>query len=56
MTTDQAVRYAHIRPLPRCRTCRAPATEAVYTGRNDLVGVYCRRHAAAALRRFKGGA
>jgi hypothetical protein len=54
MSVDQAVRFAHIRPLPRCHTCNAAATDAVYTGRNDLVGVYCKRHAQAALRRFKG--
>ena len=51
--TDQAVAMAHLRPLDRCRTCGAAATEALYTGRNDLVGVYCHRHGKAALKAWK---
>ncbi len=41
---------AHLRPLPRCRVCGRPATEALYTTRNDLIAEYCTRHAQKALR------
>ena len=44
---------AHLRPLPRCRVCERPAVEALYNGRNDYMGVYCHRHARAALKRYK---
>lgn len=56
MTDTQATVMAHLRSLPRCRTCGGPAAEALYTGRNDLVAVYCSRHAKAALKAFKAGA
>jgi hypothetical protein len=52
---DQAVQYAHLRPLQRCRICHAPASEAVYTGLNELVAVYCSRHAQKGLAAFKEG-
>lgn len=55
MSVDQAVRFAHLRDLPCCHTCGAAATKAVYTGRNDLFGVYCSRHAQKALKQFKEG-
>lgn len=45
---------AHLRDLPRCR-CGRPATEALYTGLNDLYAVYCGRHSLRALERFKKG-
>lgn len=49
---DQAYARAHLRPLPRCRECGKPATEQLYSGVNAPLGVYCSRHARAALRRF----
>lgn len=52
--SGQIVQMAHLRPLPRCRECGAPATEELRNGINDLVSVHCTRHAAAALKRFKG--
>ena len=54
--TTQATQMAHLRSLPRCRTCNAPAAEALYTGLNGLVAVYCARHAKAALKAYKTGA
>jgi hypothetical protein len=50
---DQATRFAHLRPLARCRTCGKPATEELYTGLNAQVGCYCTAHAKAALKKFK---
>lgn len=44
---------AHLRPLPRCRTCRSPASEMLYNGVNAPLGEYCTRHAKAALRDFQ---
>lgn len=52
--SGQIVAMAHLRPLPRCRECGAAATEELRNGINDLVAVYCTRHAPRALRRFKG--
>lgn len=52
---DAAREMAHLRSLLRCRTCGAPASEQLFTGRNDPVAVFCSRHAAGALRRFKEG-
>jgi hypothetical protein len=52
---NQATEMAHLRRLNRCRTCGAAATEALYTGLNDLVGVYCTRHAKGALAKWKAG-
>jgi hypothetical protein len=49
---NQAQQMAHLRPLPRCH-CGKPATEAVYTGLNDLYGVYCLRHAKQALADYR---
>lgn len=42
---------AHLRELPRCDSpgCGKPATEALYTFRNDRHGNYCARHAKGAL-------
>lgn len=51
---SQAQQMAHLRDLPRCR-CGRPATEALYTGLNDLYAVYCGRHSIGALERFKKG-
>ena len=51
---DQATSMAHLRPLPRC-SCGRPATEQLYNGLNAPAGVYCDRHAKAALKRFKEG-
>lgn len=50
--SGQARDMAHLRPLPRCR-CGAAATEALYTGLNDLVSYHCSGHARAALKTFK---
>ena len=53
---DQARVRAHLRPLPRCGVCGKPATEQLYNGVNAPSGVYCSRHAQAALLKFKGAA
>lgn len=53
---DQATRFAHLLPLGRCHTCFKPATEMLRNGLNAEIGVYCDRHAKAALDRFKKGA
>lgn len=52
---DQATRFAHLLPLGRCRTCFHPATEMLRSGLNAEIGLYCSRHAQAALKRFKEG-
>lgn len=44
---------AHLRDLPPCYTCGRPASEQLYNGVNAPSGVYCARHAAAALRAFQ---
>lgn len=43
---------AHLRGLPRCVSCLAPATTQLYTTQNDPRGVYCSRHATAALNKL----
>jgi len=54
MTLDDGTySRAHLRPLPRCRDCDRPATQALYTGRNAHVGDFCDRHAKPALKRFQ---
>ncbi len=50
---SQAIQYAHLRPLPRCRECDKPATQALYSGVNALISYHCSQHAKAALRTFK---
>ena len=42
----------HLRPLPRCKTCGKPATQALHNTWNAHQGDYCDRHANAALRAF----
>lgn len=53
--SDQYRTMAHLRSLPRCRDCSAPASEELYTGLNASVGRYCSKHAKGALKRFKEG-
>lgn len=43
----------HLRSLPRCEICSAPATQELRNDRNAPQGRYCDRHAAGALRRFR---
>lgn len=52
---SQAIDNAHLRPLPRC-TCGKPATQQMFNGLNAPAGVYCERHAKAALKQFKARA
>jgi hypothetical protein len=44
---------AHLRPLPRCRTCSAPATQMLYNAANAPTGEYCEKHAKKALDKFQ---
>ncbi len=44
---------AHLRPLPRCRTCGKPATQMLMNAANAPSGEYCERHAKGALRDFQ---
>ena len=46
---------AHLRPLAHCVSygCDRPATRELYNGQNAPSGVYCDRHAKAALRKFQ---
>ena len=43
---------AHLRVLPMCRTCGAPASQELVNAVNAPSGVYCKRHATAALKLF----
>ncbi len=43
---------AHLRPLPRCQQCGAPATDTLYNAANAPTGEYCAKHAAPALAKF----
>lgn len=52
--SDQGREMAHLRGLPRCAVCGAPATKQLYNGWNAPYAVYCGRHAKAALAQFKG--
>lgn len=52
---SQVREMAHLRSLPRCRTCGKAATEELRTGLNELVAVFCSRCAPAALRAWKEG-
>ncbi|HEX7277877.1 MAG TPA: hypothetical protein VF244_10925 [Acidimicrobiales bacterium] len=44
---------AYLRPLDRCQTCGAPATEQLNNGSNAPVGIYCDRHGKVALAEFR---
>lgn len=52
--SDQWRVMAHLRELPRC-SCGRPATQQLFSGTNDQMGVYCSRCAKGALRRIKEG-
>lgn len=43
---------AHLRPLPRCQKCQAPATQMLYNAANARIGEYCEKHAGPALSAF----
>lgn len=44
---------AHLMPLPKCRDCGAPASDALRNTWNAIVGYYCKRHGPRALKIFK---
>lgn len=44
---------AHLMPLPKCRVCGAPASDVLRNTFNAIVGHYCRRHGAKALKDWK---
>jgi hypothetical protein len=44
---------AHLRELPKCRTCGKPATHSLVNGMNAPTGEYCDRHARMALKDFQ---
>jgi hypothetical protein len=44
---------AHLRPLPRCRRCHAPATSELRNTNNGVVAIYCDRCGPGALAEFR---